>query len=60
MFIITDIPTNVNHELYFPSQCNASNKNMAKSGFKRNLLALKSKSSLTSYNSLLEKYLQGQ
>ena len=46
MTIIADIPTNVNHELCPPSQCDASDKDIAKSGLDRNLLA--SKSSMTS------------
>ena len=46
MTIIADIPTNVNHELCPPSQCDASDKDIARSGLDRNLLA--SKSSMTS------------
>ena len=46
MTMIADIPTNVYHELCHPSQCDASDKNMAKSGLDRNLLV--SKSSMSS------------
>ena len=46
MTMIADIPTNVNHELCPPNQCDASDKDRAKSGYERNLLA--SKSSMTS------------
>ena len=40
--MIVDMLTNVNHELCPPSQCDASDKDIAKSCLVRNLLALKS------------------
>ena len=36
--IIADIPTNVNHELCPPNQCDTSDKDIAKSGLDKNCL----------------------